>query len=221
METGTHLFFHGAAGGYLDSENELAKELVPRLEKNMLLLADRNFFSFDFFDSVAKTGAALVCRIQRGMTFRSEQELDDHSHIVKIHASTDVHKEDGMKVRLVQYTVPGSKSGETIFLLTNILDPRLAPAFELAQLYHERWEYESALDELQTHLSESAVTLRSKKPDLVLQELWGTLMTHYVVRRTMFEASGSANLDPDRIPFTHTVRVLQRTLVKATSDFSP
>jgi len=219
MEVGTHLFFQAVIGGYHDGEITLAKTLVRFITRDMICLADRNFYSFDFFKDVAETGAHFVVRIQRGMKFHSEEQLADHSDIVSIYSSDDRNKERPLKARLIQYRVLGSN--EKVYLLTTILDPREASAHELAELYHERWEYEGALKELKTVLNASATTLRSKRPDLVIQELWGLLMTHYVIRLNMYQAALSRDLDPDELSFKHSVQVIGRSLYTATSDFPP
>ena len=73
--------------------------------------------------------------------------------------------------------------------MTTVLDPGKAPAKELAALYHDRWEVETALDELKTHLRGSRIVLRSKTPDLVRQEFYGLMMAHFAVRGLMHEAA--------------------------------
>jgi len=85
-------------------------------------------------------------------------------------------------------------------LITTILDPAQAPAQELAALYHERWEIETALDELKTHLRGAQIVLRSKTPELVEQEFWGLLMAHYAIRGLMHEAALKADEDPTGSP---------------------
>ena len=94
----------------------------------------------------------------------------------------------------------------------SILDPKTAPAEELAALYHERWEIETALDELKTHLRGAQIVLRSKTPNLVKQEFYGLLMAHFAVRGLMHEAALHADEDPDRLSFLHAVRVVRRKL---------
>lgn len=71
--------------------------------------------------------------------------------------------------------------------------PPQAPAKELAALYHERWEIETALDELKTHLRGPQIVLRSMTPELVKQEFWGLLMAHYAIRGLMHEAALKAD----------------------------
>ena len=220
MEVGTHLFQRIEQGRYADGEITLAKRLLDSVEPRMLILADRNFFSFDLFNEIDSKGAAFVCRIQRGMKFGPEQHLSDGSSLVTIYSSSDTNRSNGKQARVIQYRPAGSHKGEIVFLITNILDPKRASAQELAHLYHERWEYENALDELKTHLCDSALTMRSKNPTLVKQEFWGTIMTYYVIRYTMFLAAETRHLDPDRLSFTHTVNVISRTLVRS-GAFSP
>ena len=94
-----------------------------------------------------------------------------------------------------------------------LLDHLQALATELAALYHERWEIETAFDELKTHLRGARIVLRSKTPDLVRQEFYGLLMTHFAVRGLMHEAALQADEDPDRLSlFLHAVRVVRRKL---------
>jgi hypothetical protein len=221
METGTHAFFQAEVGGYHDGESTLAKSLLSSMSSEMIILADRNFYSFDFFEAVKGTGAEFLVRVQKGMTFTSIEKLNDHSDIVILYSPRDYKKERGIKARFIQYQVLGQQKKETIFLLSTILDPEVATATELAQLYHERWEYEGALKELKNVLGESAATLRSKTPELVMQEMWGMLMTHYVIRRTMYLAADKAQIDPDRLSFKHSVKVVGRSVHGTRSDFSP
>ena len=95
-------------------------------------------------------------------------------------------------------------------LATTLLDPAVAPAAEVAALYHERWEVETAYDEVKTHILGPGAILRSKTPDLVLQEVHGLMLAHYAVRRLIHEAARKVDEDPDRLSFVHAVRVVRR-----------
>ncbi len=113
----------------------------------------------------------------------------------------------------VEYRLAGIAEAEPLYrLLTTLLDPAQAPAAELAALYHERWEIEVALAELKTGLRGARVVLRSKTPELVRQEFWGLLLAHFAVRGLMHEAALRADEDPDRLSFSHAVRVVRRKL---------
>ena len=50
--------------------------------------------------------------------------------------------------------------------------------------------------------------MRSKEPGLVRQELYGLLLAHYIVRWWMHQSACQADLDPDRLSFTHAVEGL-------------
>ena len=222
MEVGTHIFVSAEEGGYHDGEITLAKKLIPSMTSDMVILADRNFYSFEFYKQITQSAkAALVFRVQAGMVFERVKQLDDGSHIIKIYDAKDRRKEAPLEARFIQYKVTGAPSKETIFLITSILDPEAANAEEIAQLYHERWEYENALDEFKTHMGAGSIVMRSKTPELVLQEYWATMMTFLVIRKNMSEAAARMKLDSDRLSFTHTIQVVKRAVLKATGDFSP
>ena len=105
----------------------------------------------------------------------------------------------------------GRADAEPLYsIVTTILDPERAPAAELAALYPERWEIETAFDELKTQLRGARMVWRSKRPDLVRQECYGRLLAHYAIRGLMHEAALSADVDPDRLSFLHAVRVVRR-----------
>ena len=124
-------------------------------------------------------------------------------------------------MRVIEYVLENAPSPEVYRLVTSVLDPEAAPADELAALYSERWEIETALDELKTHLRGSRIQMRSKTPDLVRQEFWGLMMTHFAIRGLMHEAALRAEADPDRLSLVHTVRVLRRRRVAGTRSSSP
>jgi Transposase DDE domain len=99
-------------------------------------------------------------------------------------------KTNGVRVGVIDYRLDGVPDAEPIYrLVTTILDHNKAPAVELAALYHERWEIETALDELKTHLRGAKIVLRSRTPDLVRQEFYGLIMAHFAIRGLMHEAA--------------------------------
>ena len=215
VENGTHVLFGARMAGYATGEIALAKEVLPQLKKGMLCLADRLFFGFQLWKQAQGTGADLLWRIKKNTLLACEERLADGSYLSRIYPSRRDrrHKTNGVVVRVVDYCLDGVEGAEPIYrVLTSILDHRQAPAEELAALYQERWEIESALDELKTHLRGSKIVLRSKTPDLVRQEFYGLMMAHYAIRGLMHEAALKVDEDPDRLSFIHTVRVLRRKL---------
>jgi hypothetical protein len=215
VENGTHVLFGSQIGGYATGEITLAKTVLPRLSKGMLCLADRNFFGFALWQLAQGTGADLLWRLKKNMRMACESRLADGSYLSHVYPSERDwrHKTNGIAVRVIDYRLEGVEDAEPIYrLATTILDPDQAPASELAALYHERWEIETAFDELKTHLRGAHIVLRSKTPDLVRQEFYGLLMAHFAIRGLMHEAALKADLDPDRLSFLHAVRVIRRKM---------
>jgi len=223
VENGTHVLFGSKMEAYAAGEITLAKAVLPRLRKGMLCLADRNFFGFALWKQAQATGAELLWRVKKNMRMACEKRLPDGSCLSHIYPSERDwrHKSNGIVVRVIDYELDGVADAEPIYrLVTTILDHEKAPAKELAALYHERWEIETALDELKTHLRGSKIVLRSKTPDLVRQEFYGFMLAHFAIRGLMHEAALKANEDPGRLSFIHAVRVVRRKLA-ACNAISP
>lgn len=215
VENGTHVLFGAQVGAYRISEAQLAQEVLDQLQSDMLCLADRGFFSYRLWQRGTATGAELVWRVKRHLKLPVLQRLSDGSYLSKIYPSTRDRRLDrrGIWVRVIEYRLEGIEDAEPLYrLVTSILEVHAAPAVELAALYHERWEIESAFDELKTHLRGRQIVLRSKIPELALQELYGLLLAHFAVRSLMHEASLLGKVDSDELSFVHAVRVVKRKL---------
>jgi hypothetical protein len=211
VEVGTHVLYGAVLGDYYTGEVTLARQVVPRLKKGMLCLADRYFPGFELWEQAVATGAELVWRVRSRMRFVVEERLPDGSCLSRFPSRRK--GKAPMRVRVIEYKVKNQKGeDQEIRIITSILDWRLAPAHDLAALYAERWEFETALDEFKTHLRGARTVLRSQTPDLIRQEVYGLLLAHFALRGLMHEAAVHAGRDPDRISFIHTVRVVRRTL---------
>lgn len=220
VENGTHVLFGTRMAGENTGEITLAKEVLCSLRKGMLCLADRNFFGFALWNQARSTSADLLWRIKKNLRLPCEKRLPDGSYLSRVYASPkdQRHGRDGVVVRVIEYRLEAIPGAEPIYrLVTTILDHEAAPATELAALYHERWEIETALDELKTHLRGSRIVLRSKTPDLVRQEFYGLMMAHFAVRGLMHEAALKADEDTDKLSFLHAVRVVRRKIARFAS----
>ena len=215
VENGTHVLFGTQMGPYATGEITLAKAVLNALGKGMLCLADRNFFGFPLWVQARSTGAELLWRIKTNARLPRQQPLADGSYLSRVYRSDRDRRQqrDGLTVRVIENRLHGVTEAEPLYrLLTSLLDPAQAPAAELAALYHERWEIETALAELKTHLRGAKIVLRSKTPDLVRQEFYGLMMAHFAIRGLMHEAALKADIDPDQLSFLHAVRVVRRKL---------
>ena len=218
VECGTHVIVSADIAPYARSENSMAAERLPSwLRKDMLVMADRGFYSFKLWTLACLSGAALLWRVSSTIKLPAQQVLSDGSYLSTVFDSEDTARRHGRTVRVVEYTLADSAvpTQDSYRLVTTLLDPEQAPGQELAALYHERWEIEGVFDEFKTHLRANSTVLRSKTPDLVLQELWGLLLAHFAIRQLMARAAWPRGLDPDRLSFTHAVRVIKRKMPQA------
>src|SRR5919202_6867513 len=214
-ETGTHAIFAVTFARYEVSEVRLAAELVRRLQPGMLCLSDSIFFGFKMWRLASTSGADLLWRVRKNQVLPCRKRLPDGSYLSCLYASPKHrrHDRDGLPVRVIDYRLEGVPDAEPLYrLITTLLDPVAAPARELAALYHERWESEGAFAELKVTLPGERLMLRSRRADLVEQEVYGLLLVHFAVRRLMHEASRTAACDPDQLSFLHTVRIVRRHL---------
>ena len=240
-ECGTHAFLAAQVGAYDTGEQTLAQRLYPRLLADELLTADRNFYSWPAWDTAAATGAALLWRAPTQLTLPIVTVLADGTYLTvlinpKVRGAgrreriltaardgLDIHPDEAHLVRVVEYDIGdrvGNGTGELIVLLSTITDPLDARADELAGAYDQRWEEETANDQLKTHLRGPGKILRSRLPELVHQEIWAWLTVHYALSVLITRAAEAADLDPDRISYSRVLRITRRTAT-GTAGFSP
>jgi len=213
-ECATHAIFDAVIGPYGDGENTLAGELVDRLEPGMLVLADRGFCGYPLWSRAAAAGADLLWRAKSTMKPRHLETLDDGTWLAELRPGGNAGRTAApLTVRVIDYTLDdGRPNNETYRLLTTLVDPDEAPAEALAAAYAQRWEIEAVFDELKTHQRGPRIVLRSKSPDLVLQEIWGHLCCHYAIRALMWDAADHAQVDPDRVSFVAALRIARRSI---------
>ena len=225
-ECGTHAVFAAEIGTYSQSEAALTDPLLDRLEPGMLLTADRGFFSYALWRTAIGTGADLLWRVRTdkaGPKPTHVEDLPDGSWLAHLRRSTPAaaRREEPMLVRVVDYTIDDGRENPTAYrLFTTMLDPVEVTAVDLAAAYAQRWEIELAFDELKTHQRGPRTVLRSKSPDLVLQEIWGHLCCHYAIRSLMAQAATHSGHDPDRVSFVAALRITRQTIAHP-GAFSP
>ena len=200
VECGTHAVVAASIAPYSRSEVAMARQFLPaKLTGDMLVMAERNFYSFKLWQAACASGAKLLWRVKSNLGLPVEQELADGSYLSTVFDSEERARRHGQQVRVIDYTLKDSAAPvqDSYRLVSNILEPEMAPALELAALYHERWEVESVFDEFRAHMRSTSTVLRNKTPALVEQELWGLLLAHYAVRQLMERAAWQQGLDPD------------------------
>ena len=215
-ECGSHAVADAEIGGIAgkgSGEQSLARGIYRRLEEDWLLIADRNFYNWQDWKAAASSGAALLWRVKSDLVLPVLEILPDGSYRSVLVSPRIEGK--AAAVRVVEYEVPdreGDGKGELIALITTITEMAAAPAPLLARAYQERWEHETGNDQLKTHLRGPGRVLRSKSPDMVRQEIYGYLPAHHAISALICRAATEADIDPDRVKFTRTVRIVRRAV---------
>jgi hypothetical protein len=223
---GTRCLLAAAAGPARTGERELAAALAGHLRAGMLVLADRGFYSWPLWHSASAAGAHLLWRVQGSLHLPAVRELPDGSYLSRIQdprAKGNRYRKNGKRrragkapdtsplpaaaVRVIEFTVTvtggdGTARTRRYRLITTLLDPRAAPAPELAAAYARRWAVETCFSELKARLRGPGRVLRSRTPDLALQETWAYLVAYQAVRAVIARTAAGHGLDPARLSFT-------------------
>ena len=213
-ECATHAILAANVGEYTTGEWQLCVPLLTSLRPDMLCLADRGFNGFEHWEQARATGAQLLWRCAVNRNLPVEQTLDDGSYLSTIRpggVSVAQARARAITVRVIDYVLPQMPDAQPHYrLITTLLDANAAPAMELAQLYHRRWELEAIYDELKTHLLQRRRVLRSRTPELVRQEFYGWVLMHYTVRWLLHQGAARHRIPHEDLSFTGHMQMLRQ-----------
>ena len=227
VELGTHVELAFVVRSIALGEQSMVGGLLRHLTAEMLLLWDRNFFSYALWKAVTARDVKLLARVKSNLILRPIRNLADGSYLAKVYPTPEDRRKDrqGIVVRVIRYTLDDPQRvghGEVHTLITNLFDEDLYPAKELIMMYHERWEQELVYDEQKTHQDPRRATkpaqLRSETPAGVIQEVYALSLGHFVTRALMFEAAATVGLDTDRLSFLGCFQILKCRLPECDSS---
>jgi hypothetical protein len=206
-ECATRALLAARVGGYDTGEKTLTSQLLGCLGPGMLVIADRNFPGYELWRDAAATGADLLWRVSSSFHLEIDEVLEDGSYLSRLKAPRELRR-GGAKdimVRVVEYQLVDADGIETdtFTLITTLVDPDTAPATELAELYHARWQIETAFGAFKSDLKGDGVVLRSKSPDGAEQECWALLCTYHAIRELICAAGALSEQDPLRLSFVN------------------
>ncbi len=221
MECGTKMFFSVNHGSYNVSENQLFREMLGDLTKDMLLFADRNFFGFDLWNECSKHCGAMIWRVAKNVHFPIKEKLSDGSFISELEPSRKAMKlnpelsGEKIKVRIVEFRpiFEDNTKGELVRLVTTILDCKIASSKEIAMIYPSRWLIEEGFSEIKSVINKKDKILRGNLSEFVLQELYSFFISHYIIRLIMCKSAEINNLQPNEISFKASFNIVKDAMI--------
>ena len=228
-ESGTRSLQGVAVGGLSEGEQSLARLLWPRLDRGDVVVGDRNFLSHADLAAILATGAHAVLRVKADTDLPVLSVLPDGSWLSRVAdplASRRLRRKGlsgkdipGIEVRVIEYSLSGDPEhplgagteSELFCLAVTLTDPTTYPMEGFPDLYHDRWQLETAIGDVETRLRGGPdVVLRSQSPTLVRQDVYGLLCVYQAIRELITTAAEHACLDPDRISFTRAQQAAAR-----------
>jgi hypothetical protein len=219
VECGTHAILDCTFWPYRVSERRGSFRVLRALPADGLVMWDGGLHDFDLVTQVQRCGAHVLARLPAGVKPEGVRTLPDGTHLVYLRPTAYLRRKAGEKqlVRMItcRLTDPTrSGAGKLWRLVTTLLDPQVYPALDLVEVYQRRWEFEVTLDEVETHQRLSESVLRGLTPPRVLQELYGLVLAHYVIRALMHEAAVQVGLAPTRLSFVQAVELVRQAVVE-------
>lgn len=213
-ECGTHAIVDAGFWALKTGERTGGLRMLRSLTAGMLVLWDRGFHDYDMVVGARQRGSHVLSRLPAHVKPLPICTLPDGSYLAYLRPSAYKRRQQGARllVRILTYTIkdpalPGY--GETHRLLTTLLSHQRYPALDLVCAYHERWEIELIIDEIDTHQRLTQRPLLRKGPRSVLQEAYGLLIAHFIIRFFMHQAALVARIDPDRLSFSAALELVR------------
>ncbi len=215
-ELGTHALIDWLVRGYSRGETELAQRLWRRVPAGTLLLADRNFHSFDLWQSAQDRRHDLLLRVQRGPKFPVLAVLCDGSYLSYVRPRRGKNKRARqIPVRVIVYQWRDEQGVlQQARLLTSLLDAVPHPATTLVPLYHQRWEHELVFKEIKQQLGARPMQIRAHDPLRVCQEVESLLLGHFTLRWAMLQAARQAGVPATTLSCLRCLRIVKTQLAR-------
>ena len=223
MELTSHLLTASAFDTVAENEMNLAAQLINQTPDHSLTLFDKGFYSLGLLQQWHATGSERhwLLPLKKGTQYRVIRKLASGSALVELTTSPPARKKwptlpETLQARLLSKTIKGKR----VEILTSMLDVQRYPSADIVELYTYRWEIELGYREMKQHLMHNRLTLRSKKPEMVRQELWGVLLAYNLLRFAMGQMAYSLkNIEPNQLSFTQATAFLikELTLLPAVS----
>lgn len=204
MELSSHLLTASVFDSISENEMLLAAQLIDKTPDHSLTLFDKGFYSLGLLYQWQSQGVERhwLLPLRKGTQYTVLQQFSKNDALIELTTTPQSRKKwadlpDKMVVRLVSRTI----QGKHYQVLTSMVSPLQFPAVEIVDLYVFRWEIELGYREMKQYMLQSKLTLRSKKPDMIRQELWGVLLAYNLIRFQMARMAYKAGVEPNQLSF--------------------
>lgn len=205
MELTSHQLISSEFDNYKTNEMKLAERLIERTPDNSLTMFDKGYYSLGLLNRWHNTGTERHWLIPARPDLQYEiiSSVGKNDHIIKLKTTKQAQKKfsdipEIIETRLISKTI----KGKSYRILTSMTDRLRFPSSEIVELYGHRWEIELGFREIKQTMLDSSYHLRSKRPDMVRQELWGVLLAYNLVRRIMTIAAKTTGIWPNQLSFS-------------------
>jgi len=201
MELSSHLLTASSFDKVATNEMNLAADLIPSTADNSLTLFDKGFYSLGLLNQWHTTGEARhwLIPLKKGTQFETVLKFSARDQIIRLKTTPQARKKwDNLPATLEARLVTRIIKGKAYSILTSMTDPLQYPVANIADLYAHRWEIELGFREMKQYMLHNELTLRSKKPEMVEQELWGVLLSYNLIR---FQMAKMAHSLKDVMPY--------------------
>jgi hypothetical protein len=215
-ECSTHVIFDAIIAPFRTNHHQYFKRLLRSIDDQMLLMFDRGLQSYDGFKAIKEKKAQFLTPAKQSAKLTPIQYLADGSYTahIKSWANKGANNDEPIEVRVIAYTIEDhirNPKKLTYRLITSLMDAELHQAEILIEIYHQRWEIEIAIDEIDSHQRLTWTPFRSQKPLGIIQEFYSLLLAYYIICALRFESASFIELAPQRLSFINTLRLIQHT----------
>jgi hypothetical protein len=177
-----------------ESDTKLESNLLNLVQRNTLLLMDRGFYHFHFWQQLINRGIHFITRLKKGAAIQVKQVFTNsyglRDRLIQLGSGTK--KTPYMTLRLIEV-----RSGNIWHsYLTSVLDPTVLPPYVVADLYRRRWRIEDAFNTVKRLLGLSYLWTGSLNG--IKLQIWGTWLFYSVLVDL-----GDAVADELSLPFDH------------------
>jgi len=215
MELTSHLLTGAHFDSVAESELSLVSHLINTTPDNSLTLFDKGFYSLGLLHQWQTAGVERhwLLPLKKGTQYRVIRKLGKGQELIELATSPQSRKKWlGLPHEICARLLTKKINGKIYQVLTSMTDPMRYPAADIIRLYSHRWEIELGFREIKQYMLQSKLTLRSKKPKMIRQELWGVLLAYNLLRYQMARMAYHEGVEPNQISFNQAAAYIIREL---------